>query len=44
MYGVPWWGSAFSGVLIATAGTLAVMLLYQFVLFYATLWTVDVPV
>ena len=42
-YGLPWWGAALAGVALATAGTLAAMEVYRRVLFYATLWTLDVP-
>ncbi len=42
-YGLPWWGAAASGVTLATAGTLVAMEVYRRVLFYATLWTLDVP-
>lgn len=43
VYDVPRWGAALSGLLVATLGTFGVMMLYQLILFYATLWTVDVP-
>lgn len=43
VYALPWWGAAVAGGLVATGGTLAVMLVYRWVLFYATLWTLDVP-
>ena len=42
-YGVAWWGAGLSGVVLATVGTLATMEVYRRVLFYVTLWTLDVP-
>ena len=43
VYGVPWWGAAVSGLAAATLGTLVVMEVYRTVLFFVTLWTLDVP-
>ena len=43
VYGLGWWASAAAGLALATAGTLVAMEVYRRVLFYAALWTLDVP-
>ncbi|WP_420454832.1 DUF3667 domain-containing protein [Rubrivirga sp.] len=43
VYGLGWWGSAAAGLSTATVGTLVAMEVYRLVLFYVTLWTLDVP-
>ena len=43
VYAVPWWGAAVAGGLVGTVGTLLMMQAYRVILFYVTLWTLDVP-
>lgn len=43
VYGVPRWVAGATGLAIATVGMAAVLHLYRLLLFYATLWTLDVP-
>jgi hypothetical protein len=39
----PWWGAGAAGLVLGTVGTVLLLEVYQFVLFFAALWTVDVP-
>ena len=43
VYGVPWVGAGAAGVAIGTVGLFVAFVSYQAVLFYVTLWTLDVP-
>ena len=43
VYGVPWWGAVVAGLATATLGSLLAMEAYRTVLFFVSLWTVDVP-
>ncbi len=43
VYGVPWWGAGVAGLILATLGSVVALEVYRTVLFYVTLWTLDVP-
>ena len=43
VYGAPWWGAGLAGMLLGTVGVVLAMLAYRWLLFYVTLWTLDVP-
>ncbi|MEM1053985.1 MAG: DUF3667 domain-containing protein [Bacteroidota bacterium] len=43
VYEVPWWGAIVSGLAVSTAGMYAALVAFRFLLFWATVWTLDPP-